>query len=225
MTAYGRTLTKVAQYHIYRADDLNTIGPSGDVIPLAAAATLLVGDLVYLSAARTVNKSTTLANHDKIIGVVIGGDSIGTNAILPDSSMVGTTAATVGQTVHVLVKGIAYVKVAAAIAAGVAIVADTTTAGRVKAATDFAVTAAGNGTLAVSAPTVGTLAIAAGGTPVTSAAANGATDIAGAPGGGVLSGAVSGGVLSGEGNNRVIGKVLDAGSGAASVVLAWINIH
>src|SRR5678810_561659 len=35
--------------------------------------TLIVGDVVYISANNTVRKSATLANYNKVAGVVVGG--------------------------------------------------------------------------------------------------------------------------------------------------------
>lgn len=214
-----RAITKKAQYQLYRSNDLNALGPSGDVIQLTASGTLKIGDVVYYSAASTVAKSATGSNHDKIAGVVIGGQST-YDSIIDDSALVGTTAATDGQRVLVLLHGIAYVVVAAAIAAGVAIVADTATAGRVKAATAHTATAA-DPTQATTTQVNST--VPAGATPVTSSAANGAIITAGA----ITNGAITAGAITvaGEGNNRIIGKVINAGAGAASVVLAWINVH
>lgn len=223
---YGQIPGRRTRYEVFGGSELNELVPGGEVIQFTASGTLLVGDLVYFSAASTVAKSNNTANHTKIAGVVVGGQSTD-GAIIDEETYVGITAATDGQTVLVLVRGLAYVKGAAAIAAGLPLVADTTTAGRVKAATDFAVTAPTIGTITVSAPTIGTLdaTVDAGAVAVTSSAANGAiATVVGAPGGGVLSGAPAGGVLSGEGNARIIGKAIEACSGAADVFLAWIRI-
>jgi hypothetical protein len=108
-----------------------------------------------------------------------------------------------------------------------------------------------NGDLAVSAPTKGTLVVDAGATPVTSSAANGDI-LTGAPGGGVLSGDVDAGDLavsaptlgtlavsgapsagtlavsapsdSGDGNNTIIGMLLETASAAGQIRKALIYL-
>lgn len=75
----------------------------GEVVQLTAAATLLVGDAVFLSGVNTVNKSATASNYVGFIGFVVGGASTGDKT----NDTVGTTAATVGQRVLVQVNGIA----------------------------------------------------------------------------------------------------------------------
>lgn len=112
------------------------LGPTdlgGDVAEFIAAATLNVGDVVFLSADNTVNKSNTAANFTKFIGVVVGGDSLG-GYIAQDSDLKGTAAlqaATVGKTVLVQINGIARVISDAAVASGIPVTTGTTTAGRV----------------------------------------------------------------------------------------------
>lgn len=196
-----------SKYTVLRATELNDLGPGGMVIPFTASGDLKAGDAVYLSAAATVAKSTTASNHDKVIGIVIGGDSLGGD-VVDDSALVGTIVALSGAKVQVLVQGVGYVVTAAAIAAGVSIVADTVTAGRVKASA--AVTATGAN------PTQAASTIDAGATGVTSSGANGAIITNGA----ITQGAVT---VAGAGMGRIIGRMLNASSGAGIAALAWIN--
>lgn len=103
--------------HRKRDGDVAPVG--GIVLPFLAAATLLVGDVVFLSAANTVNKSATSADYIKFIGVVVGGRQLYGEVIDPDinqTSVVGQTAALVGEEVLVQITGIAYVVCAAAVA-------------------------------------------------------------------------------------------------------------
>jgi hypothetical protein len=102
----------------------------GRVIRQLAAGTLLIGDVVYVSAADTVAKSTTNANYAGFAGVVVGGDSYATDgSICSDSTIVGATAATVGQAVLVQIDGIAYIKSDGAILAGSLVIPDASVAG------------------------------------------------------------------------------------------------
>ena len=87
----------------------------GSVVAFTAAATLLVGDVVFLSAASTVDKSTTAANYLAFMGVVVGGDSTFGQCCGNDSD-VGITAALVNKKVFVQVSGVAWVLAAAAVA-------------------------------------------------------------------------------------------------------------
>lgn len=205
------------RYAIFRDNELGTIAPGGDCIQFTANGTLKLGDVVYLSSSTTVAISVTGSNHDKVIGVVVGGQALGSSAVNDDAALVGTTAATNGQTVIVLVRGVAYVVLAGTIAAGVSIVADTTTAGRVKAAT--ALTGSGANPTQAN-PTQAASTIDAGATAVTSSAANGAIITNGAiTAGAITQGAVS---LAGEGTGRIIGRLLQNGA-VTNKKLAWIN--
>jgi len=70
------------------------------VVRGVAAASLNVGDAVYLDATGTVAKSATAADYAKALGVVVGGDSFSTvDETSFDSTLVGALAATVGQQV------------------------------------------------------------------------------------------------------------------------------
>lgn len=122
----------------------------GETRTYLAGATLLVGDVVYLSANNTVNKSASASNHEKVVGVVVGGRSTGMlNAL--DSADVGTTAATVGRPVVVLRQGRAWVMLDTVTAtdtihAGDRIKPSTGIAGRVRPATASITATAANPT-------------------------------------------------------------------------------
>jgi|SRR5678809_221714 len=97
--------------------------------------TLIVGDVVYISANNTVRKSATLANYNKVAGVVVGGTK--TNMSGATSAPAATdTAATAGQQVLVLTTGRAWVRVdtvAVGIPAGTLIQPSIYVAGKVMA--------------------------------------------------------------------------------------------
>ena len=118
--------------------------PGGEVEMYAAGAALNVGDVVYFSAAFSVNKSATAGTTlGKLAGVVVGGAKTDMRACTRKLD-VGLQAAATGEAVLVLVKGKTYVVAAAALSAGDLVAADTTTAGRVKAGTHTTDLAAGN---------------------------------------------------------------------------------
>lgn len=177
----------------------NGFQAGGVVLPFTAAGALNVGDIVWISADMTVNKSNVAADHQKVIGVVVAGphsSPLASSAAAsnnpawmepvydPNQIAAGVAASlNAGDQVLVCVLGIAYVVTAAAIAAGVGLVPDTVTPGRVKAASDPAV--------------------AAGATAVTSTAANGA-------------------IITGDGFRRGCGKLLEASGGAGVAKRALI---
>jgi hypothetical protein len=98
-----------------------------------AGAALNTGDVVYISAADTVNKSTTQANYVGFAGVVVGGQLTNDNI----TASVGVAAANTGQRVIVQVAGIATVVAGGTVTVGTnfSVIPDTTTAGRVIAGT------------------------------------------------------------------------------------------
>lgn len=103
------------------------------VILTAAATTLLIGDAVYLTTtAGVVDKSTTNANYKGMVGIVVGGKSFDSEGrVAFDSGLVGSTAATSGQSVIVAIDGsIVYGIVGTAITAGQVLAASAATAGR-----------------------------------------------------------------------------------------------
>jgi ribosomal protein L21E len=109
-------------------------GVGGTNVILKAGATLLTGDVVYLSADNTVNKSTTAGDYRAFAGVVVGGQSYGNtihDPLLNQTSHVGITAAASGEWVTVQVDGIAYVTAGVGgLAAGNACYPSGATAGR-----------------------------------------------------------------------------------------------
>lgn len=110
------------------ASDILAVG--GEVNAFLAAGTLLIGDVVYISAANTVAKSATIGDYVTYAGVVVGGAATyGHVASL--STDVGQTAALVGQTVLVQNTGKAWVVADAAITVGARVSQGASTAGRV----------------------------------------------------------------------------------------------
>lgn len=115
------------------------LGPAtgGQVLPFTAGATLLVGDVVYLTTTNTVNKTNVIATVGTgFVGVVVGGAAFASDGSVQSddvnqTTLVGQTAATVGQRVLVQISGVANVVAGAAVVAGVALTSDTTTSGRV----------------------------------------------------------------------------------------------
>jgi hypothetical protein len=100
-----------------------------------AAAALLVGDVVFLSAAGTVDKTVTTGTHVRAVGVVVGGTATGMTCC-SDSADVATAAAAANERVLVCFSGTAFVIADAALATvGTPIAPSTTVAGRVRAST------------------------------------------------------------------------------------------
>lgn len=130
----------------------DNVGLGGIVIRAKAAAVLNIGDAVFISAANTVDKSTTATDYAKRAGIVVGGENTFQN-VLQDDDDIGESAADANEDVLVCIAGMARAVAGAVIAAGDRMIADGTTAGRLKV-----------GAL---------LTIASGGTAVTSTAANG----------------------------------------------------
>lgn len=106
--------------------------PGGNVLAFKAAATLLIGDAVFLVPAGvfTVNKSNTVADYQNFAGIVVGGERTFRRVLQSDED-VGEQAALVNEMVLVLVDGKAKVVSDAAIAAGAKISQGAVTAGRV----------------------------------------------------------------------------------------------
>lgn len=100
-------------YTISRTSFDATTGGSagGDVVWFKNGAdTLLVGDVVYISANNTVRKSATLANYNTIVGVVVGGikTSSRVQSTIPGAS---DTAAYANSRVLVMRRGRYWVKI------------------------------------------------------------------------------------------------------------------
>jgi hypothetical protein len=183
-----------------REDDVvaaSTEMSGGHVIRLLAGATLKIGDAVFISAARTVNKSTTASDHTKRCGIVVGGKATNMEVVTDTALYDVMNAALVNEEVLVLISGICYVIADGTIGAGDAIAPSTTLAGRVRPAT--AVTS----TIGTLAATKGTLQVGADSTPVTSTAANGDI-LTGAP---ALTGVPG---IAGDGFSRILGHMLDS---------------
>lgn len=108
-------------------------GAGGDTIVLKSASALKIGDVVYVSASKTVAKSTIQADYQKFAGVVVGGGSdFGMDPAIFDTGSVGLTAvAAAAKSAVVQINGIANVVAGAAIAVGDKVTGDTGTAGRV----------------------------------------------------------------------------------------------
>lgn len=182
-------------YIEYGSDGDTRASIGGPVIKFKAAAALLLGDAVYLSADGTVNKSGTVGNHSKRIGVVVGGANTG-NEVITDSAQYGVaTVADADEDVLVQVGGVSYVIAGGTIAAGDRVVLDTGTAGRVKAGAAVTATAAN--------PTQAASTINSGATAVTSSAANGAIITNGA----ITAGAIT---VAGDGANTILGVMIEA---------------
>lgn len=113
--------------------DRTSASVGGVVEIFTAAASLNTGDCVFLSAANTVNKSTTAANYAGFIGVVVGGQLTNNNI----TSNVGVAAAGANQSVMVQISGIANVVAGGTVTPGTnfSVVPDAATAGRVIAGT------------------------------------------------------------------------------------------
>lgn len=128
----------------------------GRVIRVKGVTAFKPGQLCYWSADETVTvTATATTHHDKVAGVVVGGNLTNYQIIEDSAAYNVITVNDANSDVLVQVDGIAYVICAAAIAVGVRLVPDTATAGRVKAATAMDAT------------------VDAGGVAVTSSAANG----------------------------------------------------
>lgn len=183
-------------------DDANVgVGVGGTVLVLTAGAALKIGEAVYLSADKTVNKSATTSNHQEAFGVVVGGENTDLHALGGEDLAAQVdvlVAADSGEKVLVLVSGVYLVIADGAIGRGAPIALSASTAGRVRAGAAIAVAATG-------------LTIAAGATPVTSSAANGA----------IISGAAT---VTGDEPGTKFGRALQAAANNGDKILAYINI-
>lgn len=120
-------------HHLPRQDK-TAAGVGGTVETFTAGAALNTGDIVFFSAANTVNKSNTQANYVGFAGVVVGGAATNNN-ITTSVGVAATTAS--GQSVLVQVSGIATVVAGGTVTVGTnfSVIPDTGTAGRVIAGT------------------------------------------------------------------------------------------
>lgn len=213
-------------FEIFREPDQDSgVSPSGKVAEYTAGASLKLGESVYFSAAKTVNKSNSAGNAGLVAGVVCGGYQTGMQ-VLTDINLINVmVAALVNEPIIVLWSGVYWIISDAAIAVGTPIKLGTTTAGRVMGLDALS---GSIGTLALTgAPGIGTLdaTVDAGATPVTSSAANGAiATVIGAPSIGTLAITGSPGGQSGDGTGARFGRIIEVASGAAQVKLALINV-
>jgi len=138
-TGYSWILTNDSQ-----GDDGGAFACGGVALVAKAAATLLIGDAVFWSAAFTVNKSVTAGDRLKRAGIVVGGVPRGTADyslyVLQNSLDVGEQAALVNQSLLVCYSGICLAIADGVIGAGAQVTFSATTAGRVTAAATAAVT-------------------------------------------------------------------------------------
>ena len=131
MVGSARTRLKVRNLRLGGDPDAQA-GAGGPTVALIAGAALKHGDVVYVSAARTVNKAAVAANGAKFAGVVVGGGSdFGADQAEFETRFVGLAATAANKTAVVQVIGIANVVAGDAIVAGAQLGFDTTTAGRV----------------------------------------------------------------------------------------------
>jgi hypothetical protein len=183
-----------SSYIEYASDPDARLSIGGAVIKMKAAAALKLWDVVYLSAALTVNKSATVGNHSKRIGVVVGGANTD-NTVVTDSALYDSmTVADADEDVLVQVAGIAYVIAGGTVNAGDRVIPDTGTAGRVKAGAVITATAAN--------PTQAASSVDSGAVAVTSTAANGNIITNGA----ITAGAIT---MAGDGMNTILGVMLE----------------
>jgi hypothetical protein len=110
-------------------DEETADSPGGHFIVMLAGATLLVGDMVYLSAAHTVNKSTTATLYPAGVGVVIGGENTYMQ-VAQEDNYVGLSACDNTERVLVGILGKFKVIAGAAITLGNTLSGGTVVAGR-----------------------------------------------------------------------------------------------
>lgn len=138
-TCLGWQLTNDAN-----GDDGGAFATGGAVIMAKAAATLLIGDAVFWSAAFTVNKSTTAGDRLKRAGVVIGGvpRALADYVLeaLQNPLDIGETAGNANDIVLICYTGVCVGVTDSAIAAGAQVTFSAVTAGRLVAAATATVT-------------------------------------------------------------------------------------
>lgn len=110
-------------------EDLDPGALGGMVMAFTAAVDLNVGDQVFLSAANTVDKSTTQADYAAATGVVMGGAAIDMYEVVPFN--VGVPAAAANELVLVAWAGRVTVPAEGAISAGNIVGSSAATAGAV----------------------------------------------------------------------------------------------
>lgn len=186
--------------------------------------TLKIGQAVYLSANNGVCTSTTGSNHEKAVGIVVGGRS--TNMIPKDASAdVGTAAALPSRPVIVLRTGRMWVMNDAAdtVRAGDRCKPSTNTAGKIMGASATLTATGANPTQATTTIAYANAdTIRSGATAVTSSAANGA--IIGHSAATITNGAITVGAVTvaGDGMTKIFCTVVKKANPSATA-LAEIN--
>lgn len=94
-----------------------TISSGGDCLNGKAAAALKVGDVVFMSATDTWNKSGVVANYAGVVGVVMGGYQTAMQVVQDDALIGVAVAANANEPVLIMVFGVAKVLADLAIAA------------------------------------------------------------------------------------------------------------
>ncbi len=123
------------RFHSGASQDKVVTPVGGIIVAFTAAAALLTGDAVFISAtAGTVNKSATSANYASFAGVVVGG---ATTNMECNFTTTGLAAASTGQLVLVQISGIARMRAEGTITIGThpTVICTGTTAGKVIAGT------------------------------------------------------------------------------------------
>lgn len=114
------------------SDNETPLRPGGQCLVGLSATTLLVGDVVYLSAADSFNKSVTVGNYTGLKGIVVGGEQTYMRISQNDALIGSQIAAKLNERVIVMYEGIAKTLSDAAIAAlNTKLTAGGTTAGRI----------------------------------------------------------------------------------------------
>ena len=117
--------------HTNNGEDLDS--PGGVVILAQADATLLCGDAVFITDGNQVNKSTTAADYDSQLGIVLAGKTNwagGENFAPNNSDLIGKQAALATERVLICIQGLCYGIAAAAITSPAELAPDGSTAGR-----------------------------------------------------------------------------------------------
>jgi ribosomal protein L21E len=115
-------------------DDPDNAHPAvgGIVIRMIADDALLVGDAVYLSSAGKAQKSTTQADYQARVGIVVGGQQTQYQQRLASTDIGVSAASADGEHVLVMIFGVCYGVASATLATiGTRVTGATTVAGRV----------------------------------------------------------------------------------------------
>lgn len=115
-------------------EDRTALAVGGECIVCTAAAALVTGDAVFVSATLKVNKSATSANYAGFVGVVVGGDSTNMEAVYETGR---AAASGDGKLVLVQITGVAKMMAEGTITAGTnfSVIISGSTAGKVIAGT------------------------------------------------------------------------------------------